>query len=730
MVAKDAGRVEAIEDTTPTTRQWPRLRSISLGISPRLREEILAILLFTLAVVLALPLVGMSDGTALEFLTTALLETFGLGAFLLPFAVAIIAVEVWRQDEVPHRYRRLVGGAAAGLAAVGLLALAGEDGPRSDAGGYLGEFVTWLLGMAIGEAGSAISLFAIGVVGVFLVAGSDVDTLVSSWRRIRRRRPIVTEPIEDVVDVSLTSEVTASQGITEPFAVPDACLVDEPVQRRSPVIRVPKASKATKEVLEAVAEATNLLPGLVGSQDPRWTLPSLDLLRHYDSVAPDENELARKARLIEETLESFKVEVMVREVFPGPAVTLFALEPGTGVKVSRITALQNDLALALAAPSIRIEAPVPGMARVGIEIPNGSVATVGMREVMESVEAQTTKAKLPMPLGRDVNGRYVIGDLAKMPHLLIAGSTGSGKSVCINSIIATFLLLKTPDELRMLLIDPKLVEFSGYKSIPHLKGPIVTEMDKVVSALRMVVQEMEQRYQRFAELGIRNLDGYAMMRENEPALPRLPYLVVIIDELADMMMTTPDEVETLIVRIAQKGRAAGIHLILATQRPSVDVLTGILKANVQARIAFAVASLTDSRVVLDLPGAERLLGRGDMLYLPPDAAKPQRIQGSFIDDPDLQRVVTHWRKLSPSVEFEPGWAEFPGPDDAPHGEDPLMTQAIEIVKQQGSVSVSMLQRRLRIGYNRAARLVETMEDLGMIGPQESSGRRAVYDVDE
>jgi S-DNA-T family DNA segregation ATPase FtsK/SpoIIIE len=319
-----------------------------------------------------------------------------------------------------------------------------------------------------------------------------------------------------------------------------------------------------------------------------------------------------------------------------------------------------------------------------------------------------------------------------MPHLLIAGATGSGKSVCLNGIISTFLLTRSPDDLKLLMIDPKMVELTGYNGVPHLQCPVVTEMDKVVGALRLVLHEMERRYTLFNKMGVRNLDGYRMkIADDEPNAERLPYLVVIIDELADLMMTTPEEVETLLVRLAQMARATGIHLIIATQRPTVDVLTGLIKANVPARIAFAVTSLTDSRVILDLPGAERLLGRGDMLFLPPDAAKPQRIQGAFIEDKDVHYIVKHWHQVAPVPQYAKEWLELPSSNPGEDGdeEDPLMEQALEVVRQQGTASASMLQRRLRIGYNRAARLIEQMEDEGIIGPADGIKGRPVLTDD-
>jgi S-DNA-T family DNA segregation ATPase FtsK/SpoIIIE len=494
----------------------------------------------------------------------------------------------------------------------------------------------------------------------------------------------------------------------------------------------PVINKPRMEAKPAPSPKADKRPAPVKSDEP-MPLPEVSRLALYDGVKLDERDLTSKARRIEETLSSFKVEARVREINPGPAVTQYTLEPGVGIKVRRITELQNDLALALAAPSIRIEAPVPGMARVGVEIPNAKVATVGLRETLESVSFTEGTQKLPIPLGRDVNGHYMIHDLTKMPHLLIAGATGSGKSVCLTAIISTFLLTKGPDQLKMLMIDPKMVELTGYNGVPHLQCPVVTEMDRVVSALRLVLQEMERRYTLFSKLGVRNLDGYRLKVADEPGSEVIPYLVVIIDELADLMMTSPDDVEGVLCRLAQMGRACGIHLILATQRPSVDVLTGLIKANVPARIAFAVTSLTDSRVVLDLPGAERLLGRGDMLFLPPDAAKPTRIQGAFIEDKDVNYIVQHWHEVTPIPQYAEEWMNLQSSSAvgfAEEGEeDPLMEQAREIVRQQGTASASMLQRRLRIGYNRAARLIEYMEDEGMIGPADGIRGRPVLSGD-
>ncbi len=444
-----------------------------------------------------------------------------------------------------------------------------------------------------------------------------------------------------------------------------------------------------------------------------WSLPQITLLEVSKPQDVSEANARLRARIIEETLSTFGVSAHVREINPGPTVTQFALEPGTGTKVSRITSLQNDLALALAAPSIRMEAPVPGQSRVGLEIPNGKAATVRLRDVMDSAAYHNSKGKLKLALGRDVTGRAVVGDLAKMPHLLIAGATGAGKSVCLNSIIACFLFQHTPDELRFLMVDPKMVELKTFDGVPHLVWPVVTDVSKVVGVLKYAVGEMERRYKELSKLGLRNLEGYNRKRAAEGE-PKLPHMVVIIDELADLMMAAPEEVEASICRLAQMARAVGIHLILATQRPSVDVLTGLIKANFPSRIAFAVSSGIDSRVILDTPGAERLLGRGDMLFQGPESAKPLRVQGTFVSDDEIESVVEHWKRLRPA-EYDPEVGRLLEREDertANPKEDPLYAQALEMAGTHARLSTSLLQRRLRIGYNRAARLMDALRDNG------------------
>jgi DNA segregation ATPase FtsK/SpoIIIE, S-DNA-T family len=685
-----------------------------VSVSERLKREILGVTLVLLALGSSWALGrGQQDGAVISWWGDVLRATLGNAAFIVPVFTALTAVRAFAQESGPILlFRHYIGGDLFTAAVTGLLSF-GANAP----GGAVGDVVGDIARGSLGQLASGLVFFALGVVSVFLLADTDLMTLDRDIRRLWPKRK--KAPVEPAPTVATKPE--------KPVKV--KAVLSKPVER---VINLPEKPKKGPDPEQALALP---LPSPVPTGEP-LPLPEIHQLPYYEAVTPDPAALEAKARTIEESLASFKVEATVREINPGPAVTQFALEPGNGVKVRRITELQNDLALSLAAQSIRVEAPIPGMARVGIEIPNSQIAMVGLREVLESSAFTKNKAKLPLPLGRDVNGRYIVGDLVKMPHLLIAGATGAGKSVCLNGIISTFLITRRPDELRLLMIDPKMVELTGFNGVPHLQCPVVTEMDKVVSALRMVLREMNRRYELFKKIGVRNIDGYRMRVEDEPDAEKLPYLVVIIDELADLMMTTPDDVETLLARLTQMARATGIHLIIATQRPSVNVLTGLIKANVPARIAFAVSSMIDSRVVLDMPGAEKLLGRGDMLYLPPDEAKPTRIQGAFIDE-EVKSIVDHWHAVSPIPQYSPEWLDLPSTDAATSQgsegegeEDPYMQQALEIVRQQGTASASMLQRRLRIGYNRAARLIEYMEDDGIIGPADGAKGRTVLIGDE
>lgn len=525
-------------------------------------------------------------------------------------------------------------------------------------------------------------------------------------------------------------EFEIGQSAADKIAAPDQ-------QSREPRITV--ASENERPASLNAKDQTDVelsLNRVEAKEDQDYQFPPLDLLTKVKPTdqSADLDSIKSNTQKLQDTLKSFGVDATVENVNLGPSVTKYELRPAVGVKVSRITNLADDLALALAAKDIRIEAPIPGKSLIGIEVPNQQIATVGFRDMIEA--APHDDRPLDVPLGRTVTGQVMTADLTKMPHLLIAGATGSGKSVAINVIITSILLKAKPSQVKMLMIDPKKVELSVYNGIPHLLSPVVSEPKKAARALGKVVGEMERRYELFAALGVRNLDGYNRMVEKEnqnhtdpnEQQPTMPLILVIVDELADLMMTVSRDVEDAIVRIAQMGRAAGIHMILATQRPSVDVITGLIKANVPSRIAFAVSSGVDSRTIIDTNGAEKLLGRGDMLFEPIDQNKPIRIQGAFISDHDVEAVVDFIKNERPA-EYDDQMmvsdAEMQQ-EEQKEDEDELFGEALQFVAQEQKASTSLIQRRFRIGYNRAARIIDDMEQRGYIGPANGSKPREVY----
>lgn len=456
-----------------------------------------------------------------------------------------------------------------------------------------------------------------------------------------------------------------------------------------------------------------------------WKYPPLSLLNNTSSGKADRGDIKGNAATIEQTLESFGVKAQVVEVNLGPAVTQYAIEVALGTKLSKITALERDLALALAAPTgtIRVEAPIPGRSLVGIELPNRTPEFVPLKKIVDSDTMEKSKSRLAVALGLDVGGKPIVADIARMPHCLIAGQTGSGKSVCLNAFLATMLFRASPSDLKLIMVDPKRVELTNYNGLPHLLSPVIVEPEKVISALRWLLAEMDRRYKLFSQAGVRNIDGYNEMS----GFQALPYIVLVIDELADIMLFSPVEVEDSITRIAQMSRATGIHMVLATQRPSVDVITGLIKANIPSRIAFAVSSQVDSRVVLDMQGAEKLLGKGDMLYLPPEQAKPMRIQGAFIDDKDIAELVNFLKNQGVQPQYteevtsmpRPGTVTVPGVS----GEtDDLFKSAVETVCEYDRASASLLQRKLSIGYARAARILDQLEEAGVVSGSDGSSK--------
>ncbi len=593
--------------------------------------------------------------------------------------------------------------------------------------------------------------------------GSEDEEIVIGAGAYQRLEPVGGQSLESAPVVFRPSIDPASP--SSPVGA-GAAATFTPMPMDEPEIEEPT------EVASPVVEDEPEEPMQLGLElDPKsgWQLPAIEMLNAPQPSIHRKHDNAARAQLIVDTLASFGVDATVVEINEGPTVTQFGVEPGwevrykdvplrdesgkalvgsdgrprterievsrTRVRVNKITTLQNDLALALAAPSLRIEAPVPGRAIVGIEVPNDAATVVTMRGVMETKEFEdlARKSKLALALGKGVSGVPVVADLAKMPHLLIAGATGSGKSVCMNSIIAGIMMNATPDQVRFVMIDPKRVELTGYSGIPHMAfSEVIVDMDKVVGVLQAVVGEMDARYKKFAELAVRNIEGY---NKHPRVLKKLPYWVVIIDELADLMMAAPFEVEKLICRLAQLARATGIHLVVATQRPSVDVVTGLIKANFPTRIAFAVTSQTDSRTILDMGGAEKLLGRGDMLFMPTDASKPIRIQGVYLSDAEVERLVEFWKDerfgaLAPDnadALLEEALAAQNGGDAEIEVDydDPVVVRARELAAQHQRVSPSLFQRRLKVGYLKAAKIMEILEDDGIVGPREDGESRRV-----
>ena len=688
--------------------------------------DVVGIILAFVGVIIIFGLVSAKSsliaGGAIKFIS----QIFGWGVYILPIGLLVFGLWlVFRKIEriPPLSIERAVGSVIIFLWFLTILHsfVSTTDNAEVIAvdgigGGALGALFQRVLWSWLGAGGAYIALIAWFIIGTAVFLDKPVQDLffwlapIMIWIQKWLNKPITSK--SDVQPVSVSME--------------DFTPID------------PSAMPTATPIAEGAIQPTRTTSG---QNVIHWKLPNVsDILDSGNAPAINEDFIQQRARLIEETLASFGAPAQVVAISRGPSITQFGVEPlfletrggvRTKVRVSKIASLSDDLALALAAPRIRIQAPVPGHSYVGIEVPNEEMAMVALRDILES-EIYTRNTKpLNFGLGRDVAGLPIIASLESMPHMLIAGTTGSGKSVCVNSILTCLLLFNTPDDVRLVLVDPKRVELTGYNGIPHLLGPVVVEMDRVIGALQWMTREMDKRYHLFAQAGSRNIVDYNAKMKLK-GQKKLPYLVIIIDELADLMMIAPDETEKTITRLAQLSRATGIHMVLATQRPSVDVVTGLIKANFPARIAFAVASNTDSRVILDQPGAERLLGRGDMLYQAPDAPSAARLQGVFVSDHEIQALVEYWRTQAGGA--SPYAVAGTPADSVPSGvplkqtqlwdegaksdNDPLFEDAVEIVRKEGRASVSMLQRRMRIGYTRASRIVDMMEDKKIVGPPE------------
>ena len=694
---------------------WKRFR---ISLEPRLREEIISLLLIAVGGITLLNLLSVSHAQGLLINSWSLLlrRTFGWGSSLVALAMIGLGVILLLRNLqflLEVRGLRVAGGLLLFLTVLGLLHFFYPDPLRvaqeGRGGGYIGWAISTALYTTLGDIGSFLVLLLASFAGAILVTGLSPSDMRDKALALGRH---VASLYQEYVIPRLES-------LTH-----EAAVREEPAEPRERRVAVP--AQTTKEVKTSLKR--------MKLKEER--LPSLDLLEETSLEALSEAEVRRKLKIIEDTLSSFGVPAKVVEVNQGPTVTQFGVEPGyverkgpdgqmtsRKVRVSKISSLSKDLALALAAAPIRIEAPVPGRSVVGIEVPNDKISLVALRTVMESGEFQQMDSPLKIALGQDVSGRPVAASLETMPHLLIAGATGSGKSVCINSTVTCLLFNNSPERLKVLMIDPKTVELIHFNGLPHLVAPVVTDMKKVLHSLRWVMAEMDKRYGILSQAAARNIEHYNY-EKLPPGEEPLPYIVVAIDELADLMMMAPDEVERIICRLAQMSRATGIHLVIATQRPSVDVVTGLIKANFPARISFAVTSQVDSRVVLDTGGAETLLGQGDMLYMAPDSSKLVRLQGCFASDQEIDRVVRFWKDTVPRLaQSTPPWGDIEPPVVAREERDELLEEAIALLRELEYASASLLQRRLRIGYPRAARLMDQLEEEGIVGPPESGGRR-------
>ncbi len=865
--SKTAAKKPATRSRKTTTKKQPPTPRLNDGQ----RSLLAGIIILFLTAVLTLSLLSPNQGQFTQWLSGVAALGFGVGRIIIPIitgGIGVFLVLRGMEQEPELPYFRLLG---SGIVLLVFLAIASMVAFQRDpafadlfavaaagkGGGYSGSLIATALVRMLGDLGAVVTLVVVGLAGIVLVSGLSREH-VAGWLEREPRPSTGAEPAGREVRINPGRERPAAPPETaQPRLIPDNTPAINKVAPATAAAGKPakppvreKGKKGAKEAPPPVfigADAPSVAPGAAGSV---WTLPRVaDILESGTDIDVNSTSIRERVEVIEHTLESFGAPATVVEINQGPTITQFGVEPNyiiqrsgkrTKVKVGKIASLADDLALALAARSIRIQAPVPGKGYVGIEVPNSAKALVSLRDVVESAEYGRMKSPLRIGLGQNVAGQPIVADLAAMPHVLIAGTTGSGKSVCVNALIACLLLQNTPDDLRLVMVDPKRVELTGYNGIPHLAAPVVVDMDRVIGTLQWALREMDNRYKLFAGAGARNIVEYNKKIRRDADTQKLPYIVIVIDELADLMMLAPEDTERSITRLAQMARATGIHMVIATQRPSVDVVTGLIKANFPARIAFAVASGTDSRVILDTTGAERLLGQGDMLFQSPDAAAAVRLQGCFVSDLELQKLISYWQTArraqfipapgsapaadpgrpvkSPVVIVDPVGPKTPagrtaeavpppvshlnapeqaadapapqqraprlptrptdapaheptfiapeprptadkkppadipprpssddvlqqplwealqemenGGDDALEIDDDLLPEAIALVRSLNKASTSLLQRRFRIGYTRAARLMDALEDQGIIGPPTGTSKaREVYGGD-
>lgn len=681
-----------------------------LKLKPKTIVAVATIISFILS---GLSAVSLATKTStLIFWYDFLFNIFGWTAYFSPLMFAISGLVLQKM-----KWRFAQVNVLLGLILI-VLALAGLTTPVSQAlAGALGENLWIQLASFITEPGAAVLLFGVFVVGLIVLFDTTLSQIFGIF-------VFIFNFLKDRLFIPLFSLFNRPR-IFEARSLPIRVSgVDE-----RPIARITPKAPGKEETPGVITD--ELVQNIAG-QNSVWKDPPLNLLSEKVGSAADRGDVKKNAAIIEKTLDSFGIQARVAEVNGGPAVTQYALEISAGTKISKIANLQHDIALALATPTgtVRIEAPIPGKSLVGIEVPNRGLEVVGLKHILASDEIHKHKSKLAVGLGRDTSSKPMVVDIDRMPHVLIAGTTGSGKSVMINALIASLLFRNSPDELKLILIDPKRVEMSNFNGIPHLLTPVITEPEKILSALKWAMAEMDRRYKLFQSVGVRNIQTYNEMS----GFQALPNIVIFIDELADLMMFAPVEVEDAITRLAQLARATGIHLVVATQRPSTDVITGLIKANIPCRIAFNVSSMIDSRVILDSPGAEKLLGRGDMLFMPPDAAKPMRIQGVYLQDAEINNLIKFLKSMGIAPQYTAEVIEMPvgkvggrgGSSSSIGGDqDDLFEEAVKTVCQYDRASASLLQRRLRIGYARAARILDELESAGIVGQGEGAKPRDV-----
>lgn len=698
-------------------------------------SQVGAVLLILLSLLLVVSWFGVG-GPVLQWIDMATIKTVGYTAYTLPILLIYLAVETFRAEE--NRLPAVVKFAAV-LEIVWFSGLFGllKTSLRPDAGGFVGDILNTATLKMVDSAIAAIFYLVLAFITVLFITQTSPFTVFSKlWQAIK------SNSLEDDNNRSIMKQAAKPQSTEENKKV---SLGDIKLNAGVPIIDTTKEKKGLLKRTEKPEKAAEE-QALVATRDPNWQAPSLDLLEKNEGGA-DAGDTRQNAQIIHDTLSEFNIDAAMGDINVGPKVTQYTLRPPSGVKLTRITALETNIALNLAAQSLRIEAPIPGQKAVGIEVPNRKAAEVRLYSTLVSKQWTASRDPLSFTIGKDISGQVVVGELGKMPHLLIAGQTGSGKSVMINTLLTSLLYRNSPSDMKLILVDPKQVEMAPYEDIPHLLTPVITEPEKTISALKWAVNEMERRYKLLATEKIRNIKDYnkrlqsrakkiAIADENgnvqEHEDGSMPYIVIVVDEMADLMMIAKKDVEALIVRLAQKARAVGIHLVLATQRPSVDVITGLIKANVPARISFTVASQVDSMTILDQAGAEKLLGQGDMLFYTPSMSKPKRIQGAWVTDDEVNKITDHLRmQMAPQyndeVVAQPVQLNGKGGVvmDLSEGGDDKFKDAVRVVVERRKASTSMLQTRLGIGYQRAARIIEEMEERGIIGPQNGSKPRDV-----